>query len=143
MIREWQRLMKDQTFRRRVYSLPLARQLPAPALVVHAAGHCGRSFLLLFGHLRYHGLRRQEQAGDGSCVLQGGPSHFCRINYAGLNQILVLFGLRVETKVHVVVGSHFFHDYRAFMSGVLSDLPEWLFEGSSHNVDTTLLIRIL
>src|SRR5256714_13629169 len=119
------------------------RRLKVPALLslVHAAhaacawGAAGRSLLLFFLDFSNEGFGGEHQARDGGCVLQCQAGDLGRVDDALLDHVAVLAGVRVEAKVVVLGLADFADDYRAFMSGVVSDLAGRLFESALHDAD--------
>src|SRR5690606_37758925 len=103
----------------------------APALAlgsVHpahaAAGHRRRLLGLLL--LDDHGLRREQEAGDGRRVLERRTRDLGRVDHAGLDQVLVRVGLGVVAEVHVLVLANALDHDRALGARILRDLTDRL-----------------
>src|SRR5436190_6725988 len=93
------------------------------------------------GHLRDDGFRRQQQARDRRRVLQRRADDFCRVDHAGLDQVLVVSGLRVEA----LVVFHFLHalnDDRPFVARVGRDPAHRLFDGAAEDGDADLFVAV-
>src|SRR3954471_12698020 len=108
----------------------------------HAAGAArsaaGR-FLLLLRNLGDEGFGRQQQRGDRRGVLQRRADDLRGVDDAGLDEILVGVGQRVET-FGVLRLTHALHDDGAFVSGVGRNPPHRLFDRALDDVDADLLI---
>src|SRR6185369_13927194 len=65
-----------------------------------------------------------------------------RVDDASLHQILERFSRRVEANVLVLLGTNTLDNNRAFLTGVLHDLAQWLFKRTTNDVDTDLLVGI-
>src|SRR4051794_39424313 len=81
-------------------AVAVATLLASGGLVVHAAARAvvvatGCGFVLL-GQLGHNRFGREEEAGDGSGVLQSAAGHLGRINDAGLHEVDPFVGRDVE-----------------------------------------------
>ncbi|ESP97698.1 DNA polymerase II large subunit [Streptomyces sp. GBA 94-10 4N24] len=95
--------------------------------------------LLLGRLLDDQGLGRQEQGGDGGRVLQGGAGDLDRVDDAGLDQVAVLAGGRVEALALVEL-RHLGGDDVALKAGVLGDPAQRLDGGAADDRDTGGLV---
>ena len=100
------------------------------------------STLIVFRYFGNQRFCRQKQAGDRRSIQKGGSCHHGGINDTGRNQILVLLGLGIETKVGILALGDLSQHYRAFLTRVLDNLTQRLFECPSENIDTDLLVCI-
>ena len=82
---------------------------------------------------------REQQRRDRRGVLQRRADDLRRVDDAGLDQVLVGVGQRVEALV-VLHLAHLLHDDRAFVAGVGRDPAHRLFDGARDDVDADLLI---
>src|SRR5207248_10057759 len=69
--------------------------------------------------------------------------HLGRIDDTGLDQVDIFVSRRVEAEVHVFIGANFLDDDRAFVTRVVHDLTQRLFERAANNLDADLLVRIV
>src|SRR5215813_12708670 len=101
-------------------------------LVHHLRRHRRGGLLLRqFGDCR---LGRKHQPGDRGRVLQRRPRNFERVYHPDVEEVLEGFGLGVETEVRVVILLHLLYHNRAFVTGVLRDLAQRLFERAQDDV---------
>ena len=98
-----------------------------------------RSVFRYFGNERFC---RQKQAGDRRSIQKGGSCHHGGINDTGRNQILEHLGLCIETKVGILALGDRSQHYGTFLTRVLSNLTQRLFQCPSENVDADLLVCI-
>src|ERR1700733_4245908 len=108
----------------------------------HAASAAGRTLLIVFLDVRDQSFRREHQAGNRSGVLQSQASHLGRVNYTRLDKVAKLPGLRVEAEVVVLRFANPADNHRAFVSGVVRDLPHGLFQSALHDVDADGLVIV-
>src|SRR5579859_2468549 len=73
-----------------------------------ASGRHGRGFFL-FSDFADHGLRSQQQACDGSGVLQGETSHLRRVDDTGSEKLFKLVFAGIITEVFLAV-TYFVYD---------------------------------
>src|SRR5215208_1286086 len=98
---------------------------------------------LLLRRLGDHGLGGYQQAGDRSRVLQGRAHDLGRVDDALLNQVYIVFILRVEAEgLRLVLADLANHD-RALHAGVFRDLTDRGFQRLQHDVDAGLHVGIL
>ena len=90
------------------------------AYIIPPGGIPGAAAALLIRLLGHHALRREHQARDRGRVLQRGAHDLGRVDDAGLQQVLVLVGRRVEAEGALVV-LDLVDDDRAFPAGVAGD----------------------
>ena len=102
---------------------------------------CGGGFLL--GLLGDHGLGRDQQAGNRCGVLQRGAHDLGRVDHAGLDQILVLLVLGVETVVPLLALEDLAGDDGTVEARVLGDLAGRELDRLLDDVDADLLIGIV
>src|SRR6266540_6678085 len=100
--------------------------VPAAA---HASGHGGSGLLRLLGHQRLGG---QEQAGDGSGVLERRPRHLRGVHDARLEHVAVVALGRVQTPAWSEGADLLDHD-SALQAGVVRDLLQGLLQGLVHD----------
>src|SRR5687767_5890003 len=107
------------------------------ALVIHAAHtwHCCRCTGFLFWFICHSTFSSNQNAGNGSRVLNGDTGHFCRINYAGLIQVFILFSPGIKTKITFFF-FYFLHYNAAVQTTIKNDLPERFFHGTFNNIYT-------
>src|SRR6516162_123136 len=89
-----------------------------------------------------HGLGREHERGDGSCILQGCASYLGGVDHAGLHQVFVLFGGGVETKIRILVAPDLLDHDGAFGSAVQHDLPHRLLACATNDGDSELLVAL-
>src|SRR5205809_1321247 len=89
--------------------------------------------LLIFFDLAYERFRRKEQRSNRSRVLQSAACHLRRVDDTRRDQILILLGLSVETKIGILAHAHLFRYDGPFLSGIVGDLPERLFESAPND----------
>src|SRR6185503_6623670 len=75
-------------------------------------------------------------------VLKCCASDLGRVDDASFYQILKLLGGRVEANVLVLLGTNTLNNNCAFLTGILHDLSQWLFQRTTNDVDTDLLVGI-
>src|SRR5205085_11430906 len=71
------------------------------AHAAHSAGH-RRHRRLILGYLGDGGFGSDQQSGDRRGILQSRANDLGWIDHAGLDQVLVGFGLRVESEILIV-----------------------------------------
>src|SRR5205823_3249064 len=106
----------------------------------HAARHAGGCRLLL-GGLGDDGLGREDVLRDRSRVLQGRADDHGRVGDAGLDQVLVLAGLDVQT---VTLGAvpDLVDDDRALQARVVGELADRLLERADDDAGTGAIITL-
>ena len=114
---------------------------PMPPMPPAAAG--GRHRAGLLGLLGDHRLGGDQQAGDRGGVLQRGAHDLGRVDDAGLHQVLVLAGLRVEAPGVLVLVEHLAGDHRAVLAGVLGDLAQRRLQRLAHDLDAEALVVVV
>src|SRR5471032_1934955 len=110
-------------------------------LVVHAAhathaaavAATGRRGLFLLGQLGHDAFGREEQAADGSRVLQRGAGHLGRINDASLDEVDIFAGRNVVTFVTLAV-LDFVDDDGAFATGIFNERAQGLLDRATDDV---------
>src|SRR5690606_35803997 len=107
----------------------------------HATGRVGSAGLLLLRLVGDHGLGGQEQAGDGSGVLQRRAGDLGRVDDAGLQQVLVLAGRGVQTGTGGQ-GLDLLRDDAALEAGVDGDLLQRGLNGQLDAVGTGGLVAL-
>ena len=116
--------------------MPPMSGMPPPAMAVAAS-----VFLRRFSD---RGFRRDQQGGHRSGVLQSDANHFGRVDDAHLDQVAVLFGLRVEAEVlRAFFRADAADDDRAFNARVFGDLADRGFERLADDVDASLLVFVV
>src|SRR5689334_19318023 len=73
-------------------------------------------------------------------MLQGRAGDLGRIDYAGLDQVFELPGLRVEAEIVIGVGANLLQNNSAFVTGVAGNLAQRLFSRTADDVNTDLLV---
>src|SRR6185369_5076 len=111
------------------------------AHAAHTTRHCGTT-LFIVGNLRNHRFSRQHQAGDRSSVLERSASDLGRIDDAGFHQVLERLSRRIEADALVLLRTNTLDYYRAFLTGVLHDLTQRLFQRTTYDVNADLFVRI-
>src|SRR5215213_440492 len=109
----------------------------------HAAARHLRSFLLSFRNFGNDGFGREQEAGNRSRILKGRAGNLRRIDHPHLQHVSVLFGLRVEAEVGVLLGANSLHYHRALVSRIAHDLTERLFERPANYADPDVLVGVL
>jgi hypothetical protein len=89
------------------------------------------------------GFRRDDEAGDRGCVLQRRAHDLHRIDDAGLHEVDVLFGLRVEAEIVVLVLAQLADNDRAFNAGVFHDLTDRGFQRLLDDADADVLVFVV
>src|SRR5690606_15901445 len=112
-------------------------------LEVHpgARRHAGLGLLLRL--LRHHGLRGDQEAGDGRRVLKGRPHHLQRVDHAHGEEIAILAGLRVPAIAEIALLADLAHDDGTFLARILGDLADRGFDGAADDIDTNPLVIVL
>src|SRR5678815_2556219 len=110
----------------------------------HAARRttCG-SAILLFLLLDDQCFGREQKSRDRRGVLKSSASHFRRIDYASLDQVLVLIGERVVAEVRLFRVANFLDHDRAFTTGVLNNHPDRLLDRAADDADANLLVGVV
>ncbi len=101
-------------------------------------GH-GRHGGLLLGLLGHHALCRQHETCHGGGVLESGAGDLRRVDDAGLHEVFVLLGRRVEPEGALLLLDLLHHD-GAFHARIGGDHAKGLLEGLFHDVDAHLLV---
>src|SRR5204862_2753810 len=107
----------------------------------HAARHAGAGRLLL-GGLGDDGLGREDVLRDRSRVLQRGADDHRRVGDPGLDQVLVLAGLDVES-VALRAVADLVDDDRALEARVVGELPDRLLARPQDNPGTGALVAVV
>src|SRR5919204_2273575 len=105
-----------------------------------AARHAGTGRLLL-GGFGDHSLGREDVLRDPSCVLQRGADDHGRVGDAGLDEILVLTALDVES-VPLRAVPDLVDDDRALEARVVRELPDRLLERARHDRHARPLVAL-
>src|SRR5260221_5278694 len=121
-----------------------------PALHIHPwhathASHAAAAWagaLFLFHELGHRGVGREQQAGDGSGVLQRRARDLGRVDHAHFDEIAVGFSLRIEAEVALAFGD-LVHHHRGLFARVGDDLAQRLFQGAAHDLDAGLLVGVV
>ena len=88
------------------------------------------------------GFGREHEPGDRSGVLERCACDLCRINDAGLDHVFVGLGLRVVAEGGVLALANFLANNGAFLSGVLSDPTQRLFERAANNLYAQVFVSV-
>src|SRR5690606_34774668 len=87
------------------------------------------------------GFGGQQQAGNGSSVLQRGAGDLGRVQNTLLDQIAVLAGGSVVAEVAFAF-SHTIHDHAALVTGVGNDGAQRGFDGAQDQLDASILVDV-
>ena len=88
-------------------------------------------------------LGRQHQRSNRSGVLQSRTSNLGRVYHTGLEQVLILLRLGVESAVRIFRLTDLADDNCPFTARVLSDPANRLFKYAMNDVDARLFIRLV
>src|SRR6266705_2643921 len=105
-----------------------------------AAARAGALFLL--DQLGHRSVAREQEAGDGSRVLQSRACDLGRIDDAHLDEIAIGLSLGIEAEVAVAFGDLVQH-HRGLFARVGDDLAQGLFQGTAHDLDAGLLVGVV
>src|SRR4029079_12054145 len=83
-----------------------------------------------------------QQAGNRGCVLKRGADDLGRVDHAGFDEVLILFGLGVEALGRVIAFEQLARDDRAVMAGVAGNLADQGRQRLADNVDAAGLVVI-
>ena len=72
-----------------------------------------------------------------------GTRDFGRVNDTGLYHVAVLFSRGVEAIVRVLLSAHLLYHDRAFMAGVVHDLPKRLFQRATNYLHADAFVFVL
>src|SRR5262249_33991954 len=84
-----------------------------------------------------------EETGDGSRILESRAHDLRRVDDAGLDEVLVLFRLCVETERRRLLLEQLADNERAFNARVLDDLTDRGLKSAAHDVDARGLVVVL
>ena len=87
-----------------------------------------------------HGLGRQHQRCNRSCILQRRSCHLGWINNTRSDEVFISFCRRIEAEMRIMVALYLLVDDRAFGLAVEHNLTDGLIAGTTDDIDTELLI---